>query len=83
VQAATPVDTVIDTTGAGDACFAGFLYGWTNGQSLGKCARYGTFCTTKVSQQLGGRIEPGVLDDFEFLWSARLELDRVDNADDD
>ena len=29
-QPATPVDKVVDTTGAGDAYCAGFLYGWAN-----------------------------------------------------
>ena len=39
VQAATPVDEVVDTTGAGDAYCAGFLYGWANDWSLeGMCA---------------------------------------------
>ena len=64
-QAATPVETVVDTTGAGDAYCAGFLYGWVNEHSLSKCAEYGTHCATKVIQQLGARIEPGLLDDFE------------------
>jgi len=64
-QAATPVETVVDTTGAGDAYSAGFLYGWVNEQPLSKCAQYGTHCATKVIQQLGARIEPGLLDDFE------------------
>jgi len=65
VQAATPVTDVIDTTGAGDAYCAGFLFGWANGEPPEKCARYGTYCATMVIQQLGGRIEAGVLDDFE------------------
>lgn len=65
VQAATPVENVIDTTGAGDAYCAGFLYGWANDKTLAQCAEYGTYCATKVIQQLGGRIEPGLLDDFE------------------
>jgi len=64
-QTATPVETVVDTTGAGDAYCAGFLYGWANEQPLQKCAEYGTHCATKVIQQLGARIEPGLLDDFE------------------
>ncbi len=64
-QAATPVETVVDTTGAGDAYCAGFLYGWANELPLGKCAEYGTHCATRVIQQLGARIEPGLLDDFE------------------
>ncbi len=66
-QTATPVETVVDTTGAGDAYCAGFLYGWVNEEPLSKCARYGTHCATKVIQQLGARIEPGLLDDFESL----------------
>ncbi len=64
VQSATPVETVVDTTGAGDAYTAGFLYGWVNDYSLAECARLGTFCGTTVIQQIGGRIEPGLLDDY-------------------
>lgn len=65
VQAASKVDEVVDTTGAGDAYCAGFLYGWANDKSLEDCAKYGTHCATMVIQQLGARIEPGLLDDFE------------------
>lgn len=65
VQAASKVDKVVDTTGAGDAYSAGFLYGWSNDKSLADCAKYGTHCATMVIQQLGARIEPGLLDDFE------------------
>ncbi|MEJ2299224.1 MAG: adenosine kinase [Woeseiaceae bacterium] len=65
VQAATAVDKVIDTTGAGDAYCAGFLYGWVNQRTLATCARFGTECATRVIQQLGARIEPGVLDGVE------------------
>ena len=64
VQAATPVDKVVDTTGAGDAYSAGFLFGWANDRSLSECAQYGTVCATRVIQQLGARIEKGLLDDF-------------------
>ncbi len=63
-QAATPVDEVVDTTGAGDAYTAGFLYGWVNDYSLAECARLGTFCGTTVIQQIGARIEPGLLDQY-------------------
>lgn len=62
VQEATPVETVIDTTGAGDAYCAGFLYGWVHDKSLAECARAGTLCATAVIQQVGARIEKGVLD---------------------
>ncbi|MGA8205685.1 MAG: adenosine kinase [Woeseiaceae bacterium] len=62
VQAATPVPKVVDTTGAGDAYTAGFLFGWVNDRSLADCARLGTICGTAVIQQVGARIEPGLLD---------------------
>ena len=57
VQEATRVEKVIDSTGAGDAYTAGFLYGWTNDESLEDCAKLGTFCATSVIQQVGARIE--------------------------
>jgi sugar/nucleoside kinase (ribokinase family) len=63
-QEASFVREVVDTTGAGDAYSAGFLYGWANDLSLSECARHGTYCATKVIQQLGGRIEKGLLDDY-------------------
>lgn len=63
-QAATAIETLVDSTGAGDAYCAGFLYAWVNDQSLAECARLGTFCATKVIQQVGARIEPGLLDDY-------------------
>ena len=62
VQAATPVKKLVDTTGAGDAYCAGFLYGWAMDQSLQECAHLGTACATTVIQQIGARIEPGALD---------------------
>jgi sugar/nucleoside kinase (ribokinase family) len=64
VQPANAVKEVIDTTGAGDAYTAGFLYGWVNGMPLAECARLGTFCGTRVIQQLGARIEPGLIDEY-------------------
>lgn len=64
LQAATPVETVVDTTGAGDAYCAGFLYGWANDSDLAECARLGTHCATRVIQQMGARIEPGLMDSY-------------------
>ena len=63
-QAATPVEKVVDSTGAGDAYSAGFLFGWANDYPLDECARLGTYCATTVIQQLGARIEPGLLDNY-------------------
>ncbi len=64
VQPATPVEKIVDTTGAGDAYIAGFLCGYTQKQSLEECAKLGTFCATQVIQQVGGRIEPGLLENY-------------------
>lgn len=64
VQAATPVQKVIDTTGAGDAYTAGFLYGLASGRTLADCARMGTWCATSVIQQVGPRIEKDLLAGF-------------------
>ena len=63
-QEAAVVEEIVDTTGAGDAYAAGFLYGWVNDRPLTECAQYGTYCATKVIQQLGARIEKGLLDNF-------------------
>jgi sugar/nucleoside kinase (ribokinase family) len=65
VQKANKVAKVIDTTGAGDAYTAGFLFGLTSGRSLADCARLGTWCATGVIQQIGGRIEKNALAGFE------------------
>ena len=65
VQPATAVKEVVDTTGAGDAYTAGFLYGWARDKPLEECARLGTYCATRVIQQVGARIEQGLLDDYE------------------
>jgi len=63
-QPADAVDKVVDSTGAGDAYCAGFLFGWASDWSLEKSARLGTHCATAVIQQVGARIEPGILDGF-------------------
>jgi sugar/nucleoside kinase (ribokinase family) len=65
VQKADKVEKVIDTTGAGDAYTAGFLFGLTSGRTLVDCARLGTWCATRVIQQVGGRIEKNTLEGFE------------------
>lgn len=64
VQAATRVETVLDSTGAGDAYTAGFLYGWTNDMSLEDSAKLGTFCATSVIQQIGARIEKELISSY-------------------
>ena len=63
-QPAEHVPKVVDSTGAGDAYTAAFLYGYTNGRSLAECARLGTWCATRVIQQVGARLPGDVLDDY-------------------
>jgi sugar/nucleoside kinase (ribokinase family) len=52
---ADPVDTVVDTTGAGDLYAAGFLYGLTHGQDPEGCARLGGMCAAEVISHVGAR----------------------------
>ncbi len=63
VQQACHVDKVVDTTGAGDAYTAAFLFGWTNDKPLQECAELGSRCAAAVIQQVGGRVEKSFLED--------------------
>jgi ribokinase len=46
---------VIDTTGAGDAFCAGFLYGLIKEKSLEDCSRLGNFVASRCIMQMGAR----------------------------
>ena len=46
---------LVDTTGAGDLYAAGFLYGWTRGESPTRCGQLGSLCAGQVVTQLGPR----------------------------
>ncbi|MDE3134280.1 MAG: hypothetical protein KGL15_09460 [Acidobacteriota bacterium] len=55
----TPVETVVDRTGAGDAFDAGFIAGWLeHGRDLGAAVGSGLECSRQVLQQLGGARRP-------------------------
>jgi ribokinase len=49
---------VVDTTGAGDAFCAGFLYGLISGKSLYECGRLGNFVASRCIMKMGAR--PGL-----------------------
>jgi sugar/nucleoside kinase (ribokinase family) len=57
VVKAEPVENVVDTTGAGDAFAAGFLFGLTRGLKLKTCARVGGIAAAEVIGHFGARPE--------------------------
>ncbi len=54
---ASPVDAVVDTTGAGDLFAAGFLVGHTRSLGLERSARLGAMAAAEVISHLGARPE--------------------------
>jgi sugar/nucleoside kinase (ribokinase family) len=52
--------TPVDTTGAGDAFAAGFLYGRVTGASPLQCGRLGTYFASRVITQIGPRLSGDV-----------------------
>jgi acarbose 7IV-phosphotransferase len=52
-QAAVPAAAVIDSNGAGDNFFAGFLYGFLQQERLPKCLQYGALCGSWCVGALG------------------------------
>ncbi|MCS7121723.1 MAG: carbohydrate kinase family protein [Archaeoglobaceae archaeon] len=46
---------VVDTTGAGDAFNAGFIYGFLKGKNLETCAKYGNYVAAKCIEEFGAR----------------------------
>jgi sugar/nucleoside kinase (ribokinase family) len=55
--AASPIETLVDTTGAGDLFAAGFLFGYTRGLDHLACARLGGLAAAEVIQHYGARPE--------------------------
>src|SRR5690606_3533464 len=52
---AVPVETVVDTTGAGDLYAAGVLYGLSTGADLAKCGHLGSLAASAVIGHTGAR----------------------------
>jgi len=55
---------VVDTTGAGDAFCAGFLYGLIKHKSLEECGRIGNFVASRCATRMGARAGLPILEDL-------------------
>ncbi|MEM3769915.1 MAG: carbohydrate kinase family protein [Candidatus Bathyarchaeia archaeon] len=58
---------IVDTTGAGDAFCAGFLYGLLNNKSLKECAKLGNFVASRCIMRMGARAGLPRLEDLKPL----------------
>jgi ribokinase len=58
---------VVDTTGAGDAFCAGFLYGLVNNKSLFDCGKLGNFVASRCIMKMGARTGLPFAKDLEIL----------------
>lgn len=65
---AQPVAKVADTTGAGDAFAAGFLFGFTHGFDLARAAKAGAVAAAEVIAHVGARPEVS----FKELFAVHL-----------
>jgi len=59
--------SVVDTTGAGDAFCAGFLYGLIEHESLEECGRIGNFVASRCTTRMGARVGLPTLKDLTKL----------------
>lgn len=61
----------VDTTGAGDAFDAGFIYGLMNGHPIEECMRYGVVCGGLTTTVAGGATGTPTREDME-QWLSKL-----------
>lgn len=55
VEVAAEPTVVVDTTGAGDAYAAGFLWGYVRGRALAECGRIGAIAAAEAISHVGAR----------------------------
>jgi ribokinase len=68
---------VVDTTGAGDAFCAGFLYGLTKNRDLYECGRLGNFVASMCIRRRGARVGLPRLAELREMESASESLRHV------
>ncbi len=59
---AEPIQKLVDSTGAGDAYAAGFLFGYTKHKSMAECGRLGSIAAAEVISHMGPRPEVTLAD---------------------
>lgn len=59
---ASPIERLVDTTGAGDLFAAGALFGLARGMSMPRCAAIGAIAAAEVIQHYGARPEVSLSD---------------------
>lgn len=62
VISADRVENVVDTTGAGDLYAAGFLFGYSRGYDVERCARLGSLAAAEVISHMGARPEADLIE---------------------
>lgn len=62
---ASPVEKVVDTTGAGDGFAAGFLFGLTRNLRLETCAKMGSIVAAEIISHVGARPDVSLSDIVE------------------
>ncbi len=67
---AAPLDRLVDTTGAGDLYAAGFLFGYTRGDSLYDCGRIGAIAAAEIISHFGARPEVDLARHLEACMAA-------------
>ena len=59
---AVPPARLVDTTGAGDAYAAGFLFGMVSGESLARCGELGSIAAAEIISHMGPRPQVSLKD---------------------
>jgi fructokinase len=62
--ASCEIEKLTDSTGAGDAFAAGFMFGYLKNQEIKKCAELANLLASMIIQKIGARFEKSEIDNF-------------------